>query len=57
MHWATYRRLEALEAAADHQWMAAVVAREPKLALIRRVRLSTGTSDDEPKTDVLIRSV
>ena len=27
MHWATYRRLEALEAAADHQWMAAVVAR------------------------------
>ncbi len=27
MHWATYRRLEALEAAADYQWMAAVVAR------------------------------
>ena len=27
MHWATYRRLEVLEAAADHQWMAAVVAR------------------------------
>ena len=27
MHWATYRRLEALEAAADNQWMAAVVAR------------------------------
>ena len=27
MHWATYRRLEALEAAADHQWMAAVVTR------------------------------
>jgi hypothetical protein len=27
MHWATYRRLEALEAAADYQWTAAVVAR------------------------------
>ena len=27
MHWATYRRLEALEAAADDQWTAAVVAR------------------------------
>ncbi len=27
MHWATYWRLEALEAAADNQWMAAVVAR------------------------------
>ena len=27
MHWATYRRLEALEAAADHEWMAAVVTR------------------------------
>ena len=27
MHWATYRRLEALEAAADNQWMVAVVAR------------------------------
>ena len=27
MHWATYRRLEAQEAAADNQWMAAVVAR------------------------------
>ena len=27
MHWATYRRLEALEVAADNQWMAAVVAR------------------------------
>ena len=27
MHWATYRRFEALEAAADYQWTAAVVAR------------------------------
>ena len=27
MHWATYRRLEALEVAADYQWTAAVVAR------------------------------
>ena len=27
MHRATYRRLEAQEVAADHQWMAAVVAR------------------------------
>ena len=27
MHWGTFRRLEALEAAADNQWMAAVVAR------------------------------
>ena len=27
MHWATYRRLEAQEVAADEQWMAAIVAR------------------------------
>ena len=62
MHWATYWRLEALEAAADNQWIAASLRASDAPRIPKSQGAETGTyspcaaeyctSDDERKTDV-----